>query len=419
MKKSFLFLLAFAVCFAASAGDPRLGCISTAPGEDASTQMRVSWSSDTTVTASHVIFTLAKDRGWKKGTVVQPLENRRCELFEPLEGVSINKFGARLDGLRPDTDYKYVIETEDGGRSGEYHFRTAGARQWSACLVSDIHSGPAWPGRLASAMKMLDVAEGIDPSMDFVLSTGDVVGYSDGYSLWRILFEEPVFSKYMWARVNGNHDNWTKKCSEEERPLVPNHYYPATSFFPRNGYEGEMGVCYHFRYGNAFFVMLNSEDMSRKNGELEAAKRWTRSVIAEARSGACPPDFVVVCMHSHWFNGQTGKAYKYASWSNLFDEAGVDLALAGNNHIYVRSNPVLGGKVDPKGTVYIQTPCSDNSRGRFISDEESYNGDLIACRWTEGKKTVGAVLLSVKGRTMTLTLYDRSGNAVDECVIRR
>lgn len=415
MKKLKLCLAFFALCSLSFAQNGSIDCISSAPGEDASRQMLVSWSADTTHSGSHVLYTRLTDRQWKRKTVVIPDENRRCDLFREVEGVVFNKCGATLDGLRPDTDYKYVVETENGVRSREGHFRTAGAKQWSAVLISDIHSTPRSPGRLSSAMNMIDLVENIDPSLDFVLSLGDVVSHSNSYSYWKTLFDESNFAEHMWARVNGNHDNWTKDCKTEERSLVPNHFYPATSYYPHNGYDGETGVCYHFRYGNAFFVMLNSEDMSKQNGELDAAKDWTRKVISEARSSACPPDFVVVCMHSNWFMGETGRALQYASWSKLFDETGVNLALAGNNHIYVRSKPLRDGRFDENGTVFLQTPSSDNDRGRFISDGTSENSDLIACRWTEGKKTVGAVHMEVDRKTMTLSLYDRSGNVVDVC----
>lgn len=395
-------------------------CVSAGPGEDASRQINISWATDTTVAVSYVLFTTKNDTQWKHCTKVSPSENRRCDLFAPLEGMYINKFGAELKGLNKDTDYKYVIETADGTRSSEHYFRTAGARNWSACVISDFHSHRSGK-RLESGMKMIDKILEIDPSVDFIFSTGDVVGYSNGYSLWRDLFTQPAFEKYLWARVNGNHDNWTKNVPKEKRRDVPNYYYPATSFFPHNGYEGEMGVCYHFRYGNTFFVMLNSEDISKKNGELDAAREWTRKVIREAREGKNPPTFVVVSMHYHWFDGRNGESYQYADWADVFDEMGVDLALAGNNHIYVRSKPLYEGKVasqKQKGTIYLQTPCSDNERGREIQQDSLKNRDLLSFLWSEGKRTVGGVLMTVNGRKMTLTLYDRNGVVKDTCFIK-
>lgn len=55
----------------------------------------------------------------------------------------------------------------------------------------------------------------------------------------------------MWARVNGNHDNWTREANEVTKEYdIPNHFFKGTSYYPQNGYGDEMGVCYHFRYSN-------------------------------------------------------------------------------------------------------------------------------------------------------------------------
>lgn len=63
--------------------------------------------------------------------------------------------------------------------------------------------------------------------------------------------EEQNTADYMWARVNGNHDNWTREANEVTKEYdIPNHFFKGTSYYPQNGYGEEMGVCYHFRYGN-------------------------------------------------------------------------------------------------------------------------------------------------------------------------
>lgn len=416
-KHSTLVAAGLLACIAAWGQDIR--CVQSLPGESADRQMRISWSTDTTAAESHVVYTKANDRNWRKAKVVKPEECRRCDLFEETGGGVIVKCGASLEGLRPDTEYKYCIES-GAERSAEHSFRTAGAGKWSACVISDMHTYMV-PGRTLAAMAMIDTVRALDPSLDFVLSPGDVVAFSDYYSVWSKLFEQRHFQDLMWARVNGNHDNWTKDCPRELRYEVPNHYYTATSYFPHNGYEGEIGVCYHFRYGNAFFVMLNTEDMAGGK-ELDDAKAWTRRVIAEARAGKNPPTFVVVCFHYEWFYGQDGRAFQYKRWSELFDEMGVDLALAGDNHIYVRSHPIRGGVVvgpGAGGTTYLQTPASDNDRGREVNPDRNDNPDFIACRWSEGPHTVGAVHMQVNGKNMKLKLYNRHGEVVDECEIRK
>ena len=51
--------------------------------------------------------------------------------------------------------------------------------------------------------------------------------------------------------------------------------------------------------------------------------------------------------------------------------------------------------------------------------ELAYNQDIIAKRWSEGGKTVGALLMEVDKNSMELTLLDREGNEVDSVVIKK
>lgn len=400
--------------------------ISCGPGEDASTSMTVSWAADSTDIRSYVQYTRSDDTGWKMASVARPEQEYFCTVFDGIwskspdgdfyENARFIKYGATLGGLDPDTDYKYVIRGEDGSVSREGHFRTAGSSDWSCCVISDFHSYTPLPNRLKSAMGMIDRMEEFDPSLDWVLCPGDVVAWGGSYSLWRSFFEARNTADYMWARVNGNHDNWTREANEVTHDYdIPNHFFKGTSYYPQNGYGDEMGVCYHFRYGNTFFVMLNSEDMSTSNSEYSNAVAWTRKVVGEARADANPPEFVVVLMHVEWFDGADGSSAKYNSWRKVFDDLKVNLAIAGDNHIYLRTHPVFKDKVasDGSGTVYIQSPSSDNDRGRDIKSGSMKNSDKIAFRWSEGSHSVGSIHMEMNGSTMSLRLLDRKGNVVD------
>src|SRR5690606_10622158 len=178
-------------------------------------------------------------------------------------------------------------------------------------------------------------------------------------------------------------------------------------------YVREIGVSYHFTYGKTLFVMLNNEVMKSDEG-LAKAQDWTKKVIKNN-----PAKYVVVVSHYQWFIGNDGKSSQYSRWRELFDEYGVDLAIGGNNHIYVRTNAVYADKETDgsKGTVYIQTPSSDNARGRSM-DELLHNKDIIKSRWTEGSKTVGALIMKANKKHLTLTLYDRNGISIDQVKVK-
>lgn len=460
MKRVYL-TICLMLCFVLANGQ-RIYSISTGPGEDASSSMGISWATDSTLNNTVVIYARESDRNWDKAVMVEPEQKYFCTAFDGVlsetpngvvcrEKARFNKCGAMLKGLAKNTGYKYVIaevidrtiavkEIINGEveKSSVHHFKTAGAKEWSCCIISDFHSYTPLPGRLESAMGMIETVAGYDKGIDFVFSPGDVVAWGGSYSFWKRLFEEPMFEKYMWARVNGNHDNWTKEGCQIREYDIPSDFWLGTSYFPRNGYDippvdgsekqsdSQKGLCYHFRYGNTMFVMLNTEDMFRRN-ELQAAQDWTRKVITEARASRNAPDFVVVCMHYEWFIGTNGRTSMYKHWHELFDELGVDLAIAGNNHVYLRTEPIFNGAVNTVGgkartanglgTVYMQTSSSDNGRGRALSETEYLNKDLIQSRWSEGPHTVSAIHMKVGSRSIELKLLNRNGFVIDSTAI--
>ena len=418
--------------------------ISTCPGEDCSNEMIISWGADTSV-QSWLLWSKASDKGWKRAKRENPIwyrteiyngkSSKRANNENFFEDVIFNKCRVKLSGLEPNTTYKYMIVSSPAGRgtgtgtaasgngtgagtsvktaaaktsTGTYTFKTAGAKEWSACIISDFHNYSPIPGRLEAADKMIGKIKEYDPSMDWVLHLGDICAWGGSYSFWKNLYCMQWFRDYMWAGVNGNHDNMSRKYE------LTNEYFRNSAAYPLNGYPGEMGVCYWFKYGEALFIMLNNESMRTQEG-LEDAQEWFKSVIKSN-----PSKYIIVCEHYQWFFGTDGADSQIVRWSQLFDKYGVDLALAGNNHIYVRTNALYNKEETDgsRGTVYIQTPSSDNERGQAMKPELTHNKEIIKCRWTEGPKTVGAMSIKVFPTHMELALLDRNGTVIDTATVK-
>ena len=405
--------------------DQQIHSISTCPGEDCSNEMIISWGADTSV-QSWLLWSKASDKGWRRAKRENPIwyrteiyngkSSKRANNENFFEDVIFNKCRVKLSGLEPNTTYKYMIVSSPAGRvtnagdasTGAYTFKTAGAKEWSACIISDFHNYSPIPGRLEAADKMIGKIKEYDPSMDWVLHLGDICAWGGSYSFWKNLYGMQWFRDYMWAGVNGNHDNMSRKYE------LTNEYFRNSAAYPLNGYPGEMGVCYWFKYGEALFIMLNNESMRTQEG-LEDAQAWFKSVIKSN-----PSKYIIVCEHYQWFFGTDGADSQIARWSKLFDEYGVDLALAGNNHIYVRTNALYNKKETDgsRGTVYIQTPSSDNERGQAMKPELTHNKEIIKCRWTEGPKTVGAMSIKVFPTHIELALLDRNGTVIDTATVK-
>lgn len=388
--------------------------ITASPAEDTRTGMNISWGTATEIPTARLEVTTVKDKLWRKSTQ-QVVEGKRCTTYDSVyskrpdgsdfyEEVIFNKYNAAVTGLKKNTAYKYRIIAQDTTETRYFH--TSGSREWSACIISDFHAYAPLYGRTQAAMDMIGVIESYSQPFEWVLHVGDVTAWGGSYSFWRELYKEEPFKKYMWAGVNGNHDNMTRGYKR-----TTNEFFRDAAAYPGNGYKGEEGVCYYFRYGDVLFIMLNNENMRQEEG-LQAAQNWVRKVVEEN-----PAPYKVVVEHYQWFFGTDGKDSQYGRWCRLFDDLGIDLALAGNNHIYASTYPLRGGAVtdETNGTVYVQTASSDNERGQACDTSKPLpnNADKIKFRWCEGEKTVGGIHMKVSKKQMILTLLDRNGKVLD------
>lgn len=424
MKRFFLLLyVVCAFCGYLSAQEmpgEKIFSITACPAEDTRTQMNFSWGTTPDIPAATLEVTTLKDHAWKKACRLR-FEGALCTTYDSVysktaegkdfyERVAFHKYNAHMEGLKKNTAYQYRI-IADADTSEVHYFHTSGSKTWSACIISDFHAYAPLYGRTRAAMDMIETIRQYDQPFEWVLHLGDLTAWGGSYSFWQNLYKEAPFRQYMWAGVNGNHDNMTRGYHR-----TTGAFFRDAAAYPRNGYPGEEGVCYHFRYGDVLFIMLNNENMRTDEG-LQAAQAWVRKVVAEN-----PAPYRVVCEHYQWFFGTDGKESQYSRWSALFDELGISLALAGNNHIYISTHPLRDGqKVDAEqGTVYVQTPSSDNERGQDVSPDQplQYNTDKIKFRWHEGAKTVGGMHMQVGKKAMTLTLLDRHGHVLDVVTVK-
>lgn len=383
------------------------------PGESAIHRVRINWHTDMNSGKSYCVYTKRSDINWEQARKMKA-QQKLCIAYDSLfskkasgedfyENIRFLRNTVELKNLEPGTEYMYKCGTNHAKKVR--YFKTApSSGQWSAAIISDFHAYTPLPKRVESAMGMISTLEKQNANdFDLILHVGDICAWGGSYSFWRDLYSQSYFSKYMWAGVNGNHDNMDRKSTR-----LSNDYFHYANNNPENGYKGEKGVCYYFKYSNALFIMLNSESMRSEEG-LAAAQVWVKKIIKSN-----PSKFIIVMEHYQWFFATNGQTSQYSRWSNLFDEYGVNLAISGNNHIYARTDALYkGAKTDgSKGTVYIQTASSDNGRGRKL-EEWTDNKDLIKFRWSEGNQTVGGILLKANDNKLLLTLYDRYGNTLD------
>jgi len=421
------------LCLVAAPSRAEVRALTANPAEDCSTQMNIGWHADLAETSCTLLYTEKLDTGWAHAKTVAG-KGEPVKVFDGIssktpdnkdwnEEAKLLDYGVTLTGLKPDTEYMYKVVAGAGADAGAQmvrYFKTAGASEFSFAWISDVHAYTPIPNRLKNLNTVFEAAVKIQPSVDFVFSTGDVVAWGGSYSFWKSLFQQPFVSNYLFADVIGNHDWMIRgKGGSSEFFRVAHHNSV-------NGYAGQEGVCYWFIYGDVLFLTFNNELMKTSYEAVATAKAWAADVI-EKQKGKYKRIFIAE--HYQWFDGRNGKSSWYEHWKDFCDEHHVTLALAGNNHVYQRTHTLRDDKVVPdgQGTVYMVAPSSDGERG-VKAGAVTMNADKLAFTYSSQVhsnetevKTIGCVLVDVSPQSIkTRLVYIDDNNQVqvaDEHII--
>jgi 3',5'-cyclic AMP phosphodiesterase CpdA len=141
---------------------------------------------------------------------------------------------------------------------------------------------------------------------------------------------------------------------------------------PDNGAGGRTtpGTTYSFNYGNAHFVVLNSES------NFVDQKAWLEDDLKSNRQ-----KWTVVSMHKGIY-GQSGKSSAFDVWASTLDSYEVDLVLNGHDHVYVRTYPMKNDQRAARGTIYLQSGGSgikQDSRGERCTIRKCWLPPVYPC----------------------------------------
>ncbi len=267
--------------------------------------------------------------------------------------------------------YKAVYTATVPARAGEpFHYRVV-----SPGGESDMFQARAPPARDApvgfvafadhgyeavESRWMIEAVENV--SADLTLVIGDLSyaeGRSAGWDDWFRLIE-PIAAQRPFMVAFGNHDKeGTPVPTQDDSTLY--QQYEGRFVLPGDEFN------YVFTAGPVAFVIMDSEDMcvnalatrnvpSYSSGFCRAgepanpvALERLETLLAEAT--ATNARWIVVAHHrpvySHGNYGEHEVAV--ANWVPLYEKYGVDLVLAGHDHVYVRTHPLLGGAVVDTG----------------------------------------------------------------------
>ncbi|HMV69609.1 MAG TPA: metallophosphoesterase family protein [Myxococcota bacterium] len=291
------------------------------PSSDAARSLSVVWQTDPDTRATAI--------EWGVGAMDHSAEGVSFTLGDD---PTYRTHEIRLCGaLEPDTTYSYRVGAE-GHWSPVYQFTTPPApgpeARFTLAMTGDSRGSYEEWAMVVARM------EAHDP--DLVLFSGDMVssGASDGewYAWWEAAGD--VFARKVVLPAHGNHE------------------ILAASYFANFSLPGNE-QWYSVDYASMTLVSLNDTV-----SDYPEFLQDDQVAFLHERLGASAAPWKVAMHHQAMFTAcdqHRSRTDLRGWWTPELDEHGVDLVLAGHNHIYERSVPIRAeAKVDPgQGAVYV------------------------------------------------------------------
>lgn len=343
--------------------------VSVTPGADES-KLNFAWYSKKNNVSPQV--KISKNRDLSNGTVFSGFTS------EAIQNYKTNK--VTVSKLEPNTVYYYACGNNN--RFGKINkIKTQSNKKFSFILVGDPqigatykkkgykskykacrHDSYKWDTTLKKAML-------IESNASFIISTGDQI---QSRNVTATLAEQKKFT--------GNEMEYTGLLCPKTLRNIPlatsignhdaisgNYSYHFNNPNASNLGSTIAGGDYYFKYGNALFIFLNSNNSSKNEHERFIKKATSSSKNIKWKVVVMHEDIYGAGKHSNEPN--TIKArYKLAP---IFEKYGIDVVFSGHDHCYSRSEILKGAKQNDNNLI------SENDYNSYVSGnllkDDKYN----------------------------------------------
>jgi hypothetical protein len=323
-------------------------------GDDAATDMNVSWSTAGSVSGPSLTL------GTPRGGLGLRIPAETATYTDAIDGTETYMQHVRIRGLRPDTTYIYSIGEGSSAVQGTFSTAPAGRAPFRFTSFGDAGSGnPAWSKSSLNAITSANQIAQYNPVVH--LLNGDLsyanVNQASMPAVWADFANNTQVSAMNtpWMPALGNH--------EIEAGNGPLGYlaYQTRYRLPGNHSSSFNGNWYSFRVGSVLFISLDNNDVVFENdgGVLlgttsgpyllgysgGAQEAWLERTLRDANLDPAI-DWIIAYMHQPAMSTSTSGSGSdmgiRETWMPLFYKYGVDLVLSGHDHDYERSYAVRG-----------------------------------------------------------------------------
>jgi len=364
-----------------------------------------------------------------------------------------------VKGLRPGARYNYSVSPNGTDWSQEHDFAVPAAGAFRFAIVADVQ---VTAGEQASNSVYFSaipttaagwaetVGKITEARVDLIVSLGDQIDdgpEADTAEEYEIFFAPPVLRNIPVAPSMGNHDMRSRLYGHNFN--LPNEMDARDP--PGTGFEiFARRANFFYLYNNILFVSLNTSAKPPNRAAAEPYVALFGDTLNAAKAMyAGHYDWLVVQHHksttglADHFADHDIAAYVEAGFERLMTAHGVDLVLAGHDHVYSISKPMRQRPEDAfnvpaedgAGTIYMTlttasglkyydlfTPREEHSdypilvNGKGSAAASADNPPLSVARYDQNYKP-GYTIADVDGATLTLTTYALDGTIVDRVTL--
>ncbi len=267
---------------------------------------------------------------------------KKAEIISGISYKSMDKYVHKVeaDKLNPDTKYQYRVgDSKTGVWSDVGYFTTPSKTKDEANFIVFADVQASNEENFQSAAKVLQSAVDTMPNYEFAIGLGDFVNDCTNEE-WDSYFRNFAFMNMntTLVPVAGNHEGNLQ-------------WFKFNNMFNIGAAEGSAtitGCYYSFDWGDAHFAVLNSNDMY----PMSASQiNWLKNDMNSSDA-----QWKIVLMHRALYSaGKNINKPDTVIMRNLLlpviDELGIDVVFAGHDHMYMRTEPVKGEKVQEAETI--------------------------------------------------------------------
>ena len=416
--------------------------VSVSPGEDATTELRLNWRTDATISSAVAQYAEAREDSrfdLMAKTVVaqyQRIDPEKIRHSYSRSGTPnharepVHFFSATLGDLKPDTLYAWRVRGSKGKWSEWFQTRTAP----TGSAVEFLYFGDAQYGIRSHASRLFrQAALQTRGRASFTIHAGDLVNHGDRDTEWAEWFDAGDFLHAMTPiiPVAGNHEYLQTEAGGSKDGLgvlsdlwKPHFNLPTPEDLPEEFHE----VVYKVTVDELLAVYVL--DSSRKDWQSQLNWMVKHATDDNAR-------WRVAAMHHSPYrpgiggyvnNPERGSYHRnrQAAFIEAAEAAGIDLILAGHNHSYTRAAIGEPKKTNPRKTqtstaerivdsvvvVSISGAMSGKmTRERFEAGNKRLEGKVVLDRWATNTPTFQHV--SITGDSLSMRAYTASGQLYD------